>query len=159
MIKLNPENLIDRIIAFWQTEDILRANHFNVASLKQKQPELSGKEMEWLENMAAQMRDQNVLEKGHISESMSLLALFEKANSELNEKQIEAYKPLMDTLDQHPESKNHRSKVQTAFEILYGYFLKRVDNKTMYPQVEILARAIGEWLTELSEKVKVDDQQ
>ena len=157
MIKLNPENLVDRIIALWQTEDILRANHFNVSAIKQKQPSLSATEQEWLQKKADEMRDQGILESGHLQESKNWLSAFEDATAEIPSEVAKEFETLITTLGQHPGAAEHSSPVQTSFEILYGYYLKRIEGKELSQSVEVLARAIGEYLDALLKQIDIDN--
>ena len=151
MIKLNPENLIDRIIALWQTEDILRANQFNVKGLSEKRPELGKIELEWLQQKADEMRDEGILESGHLKEANMWLVSFENAEKEIDTNQ---YETLRETLSKHPNFNKHSSHIQTGFEILYGYYLKRIEGTEFSKSIEVLARAIGEYLNELSLNIK-----
>ena len=74
------ENIAEYLLYMWQIEDLIRANRFEMESIRQHvigrydQPEAVKAEIErWYEELIDMMRSEGVMEKGHIQDRKSVV--------------------------------------------------------------------------------------
>ena len=67
------ENIAEYLLYMWQVEDLIRANHFDIDSIRRTvisqydQPDEVKEEIaRWYEELIEMMRSEGVMEKGHI---------------------------------------------------------------------------------------------
>ena len=71
--KKRKENIAEYLLYMWQVEDLIRANNFDMDSIKRtvishyEQPEEVKEQIaQWYEEIINMMREEGVMEKGHI---------------------------------------------------------------------------------------------
>lgn len=150
MVQLNPDSTIDRIIAFWQTEDLLRAHQFNVDEIvKQhaKDPKQQAEVSSWMQSFADQMRDEDILQKGHVSDSLKLIEVFEKTHENClvhdpdYKSEFEEFEPV---LKKYQDSLGENmSPARSLFEVFYAFYLKSLDSDSMNEQFKEIGQISG----------------
>ena len=70
MAVLDPQSIVDRVLLYWQTEDLLRAYKLDIEKLlnnKAFAEDFAAEETkEWLKDLAAAMESEGVKENGHM---------------------------------------------------------------------------------------------
>ena len=156
MSVLNSENTIDRIIGFWQTEDLLRAYRFDVDKIFRKQFAEDGRNEEakaFLIELKSSMEKQDVVEHGHTHHSMELIEEKENKHGELLELDLE-YANHFEKIKNPIKAYNQQqptpmSAVAVLFELLYAYYLKRIAGDELNETVATMAESAGFCLNKL----------
>lgn len=152
---LNAENTIDRIIGFWQTEDLLRAYQFDIDKLTQKQfvqdDSKSDEARSFLEELKEAMENEDVLEKGHTRHSMLLIEEKEAKHLELL-KDNTAYRETFEQVQQAVGAYNKQQNINLGavavlFELLYAYYLKKLSGDEESELVAQMANTAAECIT------------
>lgn len=154
---LNAENTIDRIIGFWQTEDLLRAYQFDISKLSQKQfaqaPSQSENAVAFLEELKEAMEKEDVLEKGHTRHSMMLIDEKEPKHKELlatNEAYVASFESIKNAVTVYNQQQNmNLGPVAVLFELLYAYYLKMLSGGENSEQVKQMAEHAGACISQL----------
>ena len=145
MAFLNPENHLDRILIYWQTEDLLRAYGLEVNKLLESKA--FGQELDdndtkdWLMELAVAMKKEQVQEIGHTSHSLKVIKQLEaahlikldqsdyKTEFEILKPAIKAYKL---------QKPIHLGDVYIMVEILYAFYLKKMSGDEISTKIEEL---------------------
>lgn len=154
---LNAENTIDRIIGFWQTEDLLRAYRFDIDQLSQKQfgqdPDKAEEALGFLKELKEAMEKEEVLEKGHTRHSMVLIDEKEARHNDLlanNTTYAESFNSIKQAVTAYNQQQNtNAGPVAVLFELLYAYYLKRLSGDDKSDQVQQMAEHAGACISQL----------
>jgi len=149
---LNAENTIDRIIGFWQTEDLLRAYQFDIEKLTQKQfvqtDSKTDEARSFLVELKEAMEKEDVLEKGHTRHSMLLIEEKETMHLELlksNSVYKETFEKVQHAVGAYNKQQNiNLGAVAVLFELLYAYYLKKLSGDEESELVAQMANTAAE---------------
>ena len=157
MTRLNPENQIDRVIAFWQTEDLLRGHQFDIERLLDSRQFTSEEDRDhstdWLSEFKNKMQQEDVLAVGHTSDSKEIIVPLQVRHKELlntNETYQKVFDQIAPAIKRYNTAKQLPvSEVEVMFELLYAFYLKKLANEPMSKEVEHLGTQSGELLNQL----------
>ncbi|MBI1184524.1 DUF4924 family protein [bacterium] len=158
MSTLNPDNLLDRILLYWQTEDLIRAYQFDVNKLV-KIDALSQQNTQvdasvWLQDFVARMEDENVKASGHTSHSTPLIdEMLERYHRQnLSDKNFDARtKALKPAINAYNKQRRMVVDDVTALlELTYAYYMQKMAGGEIPEAIENLATEAIEILNELS---------
>lgn len=162
--QLKEKNIAEYLIYMWQVEDLIRANDcdidkikanvisaFNVDDVERKEIE------EWYGNLTLMMREESVMEKGHIQINKNVLLELAELHGDLLSTtrfpyyHAAYYKALPFIVELRSKSNNkEESELETCFEAMYGILLLRLQKKTITPQTEKAISAISRFLSMLA---------
>lgn len=157
MSVLDPQSIVDRVLLYWQTEDLLRAYKFDVEKLlnnKAFAEEFAAEDAkEWLKDLANAMQSEGVKENGHTSHSKALISELEPVH--IDKLKTEIYKGLFESLK--PAITAYSKQKQTAarpvfilFELLYAFYLQRLSGAEMTETIEQMGTQAAHCLNELA---------
>ena len=147
MAKLNPENLLDKILLYWQTEDLLRAYQLDASKLLSsdsfKEEFASDEAKNWLQELAKSMAKEGVEKSGHSSSSLAIIRdLKAKHDSfirnETYKAQVEVIKPALENLQTKREEVDHL--VYGMCELIYAFYLQKMTGNKLSDGVESLGQ-------------------
>lgn len=157
-MKLNPDNTIDKVIFIWQTEDLLRAHQFDLNQMealwKGESDEDSDDIKLYLEQLSSEMKAEGVEEKGHLKRGVEQIASLEEKLLTLEDSEkYGIFKEPMDQISALWNKQNGREKshVFNSFEILYFYYLKKMQGGETDEHIEQLGQVSGQFLKWLEE--------
>ena len=158
------ENIVEYLLYMWQVEDLLRACHFNMDEVEAfilsnyEQPENIRREIrEWYRELADMMREEGVMEKGHIQ-------LNKNVASELAELHLSLLKTPHETVygaiyyNVLPVIVQLRSKsggvemteIETCLTAVYGYLLLKMQGKEISDETTESVKQISRLLSFLA---------
>ncbi len=157
MAVLNPDNIIDRILLYWQTEDLLRAYKLDINKLLSNRAFAdefaSDDAKDWLNDLVEAMKNENVVENGHTSHSKKLISELESKH--IDKLKTETYRGIFESLK--PAISAYSKQKQTAarpvfilFELLYAFYLQRLSGAEMNERIEQLGTQAAHCLNELA---------
>ncbi|MFY0673117.1 MAG: DUF4924 family protein [Bacteroidia bacterium] len=157
MSVLDPQSIVDRVLLYWQTEDLLRAYKLDAEKLlsnKAFAEEFAADDAkEWLIDLAIAMEREGVKENGHTSHSKELIKDLEPKH--IDKLKTETYKGIFESLK--PAISAYAKQKQTAarpvyilFELLYAFYLKRLSGEEIPPSIEQMGTQAAHCLNELA---------
>ncbi|MDR1883305.1 MAG: DUF4924 family protein [Prevotella sp.] len=166
--KLKEENIGEYLLYMWQVEDMIRANSLDIDKLDEQiisrfdQPDNVKKEIrEWYENLTSMMREENVIEKGHLIINENVISNLTDLHLSLLASRSEAdystayYKTLPFIVELRAKSPDKNiPELETCFAALYGYLLMRLQKKEISGETQAAISQISSFLRTLSQKYK-----
>lgn len=164
--KLKQENIAEYILYMWQIEDILRANNFDMKSIKQtivdkfEQPdEIKNEIEEWYSNLIVMMRSEDKIEKGHliinenIIQDLTDLHLRLLKSPKENTYITTYYKTLPFIVELRAKSENKNIlELETCLAALYGFLMMRLKKQEVSGETQAAISQISSLLRILSQK-------
>ncbi|GHU58487.1 DUF4924 domain-containing protein [Bacteroidia bacterium] len=164
------ENIAEYLLYMWQVEDLIRANHFDMDSIRRTvishydQPEEVKEEIaRWYEELIEMMRTESVMEKGHIQLNKNVIIVLADLHLRLlkspNESVYKAayYKVLPYIVQLRAKSGGEEmSEIETCFTALYGYIALKLQHKEVSAETLEGVKQITLFLSLLAEKYKED---
>lgn len=162
------ENIAEYILYMWQVENLIRILELDMEKIEKEiiskfdQPDAVKKEMrDWYHGLIDMMRDENIVEKGHLQFINNTIADINDIHRRLlNHPEEYDYKglyalakPGIDDLVRRSENENI-SEIEACFNALYGLLLFRLQNKTLSPETAQAMQHISRLIAELSKKYK-----
>lgn len=163
--QLKEKNIAEYLIYMWQVEDLLRANNLDVDKMKEniisRYIDISDEERArlttWYIDLINMMRDEGVVEKGHLQINNNVIInLTELHNNLLGSPKYPFYHsayykalPFIVEL----RAKNGRKdepELETAFEALYGIMLLRLNRKTVSTETTKAVESLSALLSMLA---------
>ncbi len=152
---LRQENIAEYLLYMWQVEDLIRANNFDIEKIKENiisKYRISDEEKSaltrWYEDLINMMREEGVMEKGHLQINKNVLQMLTDLHKELlaSSKQpfygAAYFKALPYIVDLRNRSgKTEEPELETCFEALYGVMLLRLQKKEVSGET---TKALGE---------------
>ena len=141
--QLKEKNIAEYLIYMWQVEDLIRANGCDLDRVEQniiaRYPEEDRPALcEWYGNLITMMREENVLEKGHLQINKNIIInLTDLHNALLASPKFPFYnaayfKALPFIVELRSKSgKKEEPELETCFEALYGVMLLRLQKKEL----------------------------
>lgn len=158
-------NIAEYVIYMWQIEAIIRSLHFDIDSIKHaiieqaKIPEgQEGKLEQWYLSLIKKMKDQRIIEKGHLIEVREILDELQLLHDMLidmikDEKYIALYhnaKP--NIVDLKQKSDKVYTDIETCFNGLYGILQLRLQQLDITEETKIAVDTFSALVAYLSKK-------
>lgn len=160
--QLKEKNIAEYLIYMWQVEDMIRANHCDIDRVEQnmisRYPEEDRPALhEWYDNLINMMREENVMDKGHLQINKNvILNLTELHNALLASPKFPFYnaayfKALPYIVELRSKNgQKEEPELETCFEALYGVMLLRLQKKEVSAETTKAIEAISGFLSLLA---------
>lgn len=164
------ENIAEYLLYMWQVEDLIRANQFDMASIKRTvvdhydQPEEVKEEIyRWYEELIEMMRSEGVMEKGHIQLNKNVIITLSDLHLRLLKSPKEMiygaayYKTLPYIVQLRAKSGGEElPELETCFSAVYGYLIMRMQGKQVSAETLEGIKQISSFLALLAGKYRED---
>lgn len=164
------ENIAEYLLYMWQVEDLIRANQFDMASIKRTvvdhydQPEEVKEEISrWYEELIEMMRSEGVMEKGHIQLNKNVIITLSDLHLRLLKSPKEMiygaayYKTLPYIVQLRAKSGGEQlPELETCFSAVYGYLIMRMQGKQVSAETLEGIKQISSFLALLAGKYRED---
>ncbi|WP_289304412.1 DUF4924 family protein [Parabacteroides goldsteinii] len=164
------ENIAEYLLYMWQVEDLIRANHFDIDSIRRTvisqydQPDEVKEEIaRWYEELIEMMRSEGVMEKGHIQLNKNVIITLTDLHLRLLKSPKEMiygaayYKTLPYIVQLRAKSGGEElPELETCFNAIYGFLLLRMQGKPVSPETQEAIKQISSFLALLAEKYRED---
>lgn len=164
------ENIAEYLLYMWQVEDLIRANHFDIDSIRRTvisqydQPDEVKEEIAgWYEELIEMMRSEGVMEKGHVQLNKNVIITLTDLHLRLLKSTKEMiygaayYKTLPYIVQLRAKSGGEElPELETCFNAIYGFLLLRMQGKPVSPETQEAIKQISSFLALLAEKYRED---
>lgn len=168
--KKRKENIAEYLLYMWQVEDLIRANNFDMDSIKRtvishyEQPEEVKEQIaQWYEEIINMMREEGVMGKGHIQLNKNVIITLTDLHLKLLKTPKEMiygaayYKTLPYIVQLRSKSGgNDLPELETCFSAVYGYLVLRMQGKEISAETLEAIKQISSFLAILAEKYRAD---
>lgn len=168
--KKRKENISEYLLYMWQVEDLIRANHFDSDEIRRNlvdrydQPAAVKEEIaRWYEELADMMRQEGVMERGHIQLNKNVIIALTDLHLRLLKSPKEMiygsmyYKTLPYLVQLRAKSGGEDiPEIETCFTAVYGYLVLRMQGKEVSTETLEAIKQISAFLALLAEKYKDD---
>lgn len=168
--KKRKENISEYLLYMWQVEDLIRANHFNPEEIRRNvvdrydQPaEVKEQIAQWYEEIADMMRQEGVMEHGHIQLNKNVIIALTDLHLRLLKSPKEMiygsmyYKTLPYIVQLRAKSGGEEvPELETCFTAIYGYLMLKMQGKEVSAETLEAIKQISAFLALLAEKYKDD---
>ena len=164
------ENIAEYLLYMWQVEDLIRANRFDMDSIRRTviahyaQPASVKEEIaQWYQELIDMLRSEGVMEKGHIQLNKNVIIALTGLHLRLLRSTKEMvygatyYKTLPFIVQLRAKSGGEElPEIETCFNALYGYLLLKMQHKEVSAETTEAIKQITAFLALLSEKYRAD---
>ena len=164
------ENIAEYLLYMWQVEDLIRANRFDMDSIRRTviahyaQPASVKEEIaQWYQELIDMMRSEGVMEKGHIQLNKNVIIALTDLHLRLLRSTKEMvygatyYKTLPFIVQLRAKSGGEElPEIETCFNALYGYLILKMQRKEVSAETLEAIKQITAFLALLSEKYRAD---
>ena len=164
--KKRKENIAEYLLYMWQVEDLIRANNFDIESIrrtvisKYDQPDEVKKEIEqWYGELIEMMLTEGVREKGHIQLNNNVIIVLTDLHLRLLKSPKEMiygaayYKTLPYIVQLRAKSGGEDlPELETCFNAIYGFLVLRMQGKQISAETMEALKQISSFLALLAEK-------
>lgn len=164
------ENIAEYLLYMWQVEDLIRANKFDMDSIRRTviahyaQPATVKEEIaQWYQELIDMMRSEGVMEKGHIQLNKNVIIALTDLHLRLLRSTKEMvygatyYKTLPYIVQLRAKSGGEElPEIETCFNALYGYLILKMQRKEVSAETMEAIKQITAFLALLSEKYRAD---
>ena len=164
------ENIAEYLLYMWQVEDLIRANRFDMDSIRRTviahyaQPASVKEEIaQWYQELIDMMRSEGVMEKGHIQLNKNVIIALTDLHLRLLRSTKEMvygatyYKTLPFIVQLRAKSGGEElPEIETCFNALYGYLLLKMQHKEVSAETTEAIKQITAFLALLAEKYRAD---
>ena len=164
------ENIAEYLLYMWQVEDLIRANRFDMDSIRRTviahyaQPASVKEEIaQWYQELIDMMRSEGVMEKGHIQLNKNVIIALTDLHLRLLRSTKEMvygaayYKTLPFIVQLRAKSGGEElPEIETCFNALYGYLILKMQRKEVSAETMEAIKQITAFLALLSEKYRAD---
>ena len=164
------ENIAEYLLYMWQVEDLIRANRFDMDSIRRTviahyaQPASVKEEIaQWYQELIDMMRSEGVMEKGHIQLNKNVIIALTDLHLRLLRSTKEMvygatyYKTLPFIVQLRAKSGGEElPEIETCLNALYGYLILKMQHKEVSPETMEGIKQITAFLALLSEKYRAD---
>lgn len=168
--KKRKENISEYLLYMWQVEDLIRANHFDSDEIRRNlvdrydQPaDVKDEIARWYEELADMMRQEGVMERGHIQLNKNVIIALTDLHLRLLKSPKEMiygsmyYKTLPYIVQLRAKSGGEDiPEIETCFTAVYGYLVLRMQGKEVSAETLEAIKQISAFLALLAEKYKDD---
>lgn len=141
--KLRKENIAEYLLYMWQVEDIIRAYGCDIIRIRKEYlvnfqigEEDMDEEETWWRNLVRMMREEGVVEKGHLQINKVTLQLLCELDVQLRNSNkfpfyhSQYYKVLPYIVELRRKSQDEKhAEVETCFDALYGLMMLKLQKK------------------------------
>jgi hypothetical protein len=166
--KKKRENVVEYLLYMWQIEDVIRANHFDMDTIRQTvvsrydQPEAVKSEIShWYEELIEMMRLEGVMEKGHIQINTNVITDLTGLHLRLLQSPKEmlynvAYCKTLPCIVQlrAKSGGNDMPELETCFTAIYGYLMLKMQRKEVSAETEEAVKQVAAFLSILAQKYR-----
>jgi hypothetical protein len=170
--KKRKENIAEYLLYMWQIEDLIRANDFDMESIKRTiidkydQPEDVKKEIaKWYEELIEMMRSEGVKEKGHIQINKNVIIALMDIHNRLLKSPKEAlysaayYRTLPSIVTLRAKSGGEDiPEIETCFNAVYGFLLLRMQGREISQDTLAAVKQISAFLAMLADKYRSEQE-
>lgn len=164
------ENISEYLLYMWQVEDLIRANNFDLDSIRRTvvafydQPDSVKEEIaNWYRELIEMMRSEGVKEKGHIQLNKNVIITLTDLHLRLLKSPGEMiygaayYKTLPYIVQLRARSGGENPpELETCFNAIYGFLLLRMQRKEVSAETLEGIKQISSFLALLAEKYRED---
>lgn len=164
------ENIAEYLLYMWQVEDLIRANRFDMESIRRTvvdqydQPEEVREEIaRWYEELIEMMRSEGVLEKGHIQLNKNIIITLTDLHLRLLKSSKEMiygaayYKTLPFIVQLRARSGGEElPELETCFNAIYGFLLLKMQGKEISAETQEAIKQISTFLALLAGRYRED---
>ncbi len=164
------ENIAEYLLYMWQVEDLIRANHFDMDSIKETvisrydQPQEIKEEIaHWYEELIEMMQSEGVKEKGHIQLNKNVIITLTDLHLRLLKSPKEMvyastyYKTLPYIVQLRSKSGGEDvPELETCFTAVYGYLILKMQQKEVSADTTEAIKQISTFLAILAEKYRAE---
>ena len=164
------ENIAEYLLYMWQVEDLIRANNFDMDSIRRTivdrydQPDDVKEEIaKWYEELIEMMRSEGVKEKGHIQLNKNVIIALTDLHLRLLKSPKEmvygaAYYKTLPYIEQLRAKSGGEElpELETCFNAIYGYLVLRMKGEKISDETMEAIRQISAFLAILAEKYRAD---
>ena len=162
--QLKERNIAEYLIYMWQVEDLIRANDCDIEKIKStiiSQYQIGEDEKEklarWYEDLIAMMREEGVVEKGHLQINKNIILLLTDLHLDLLRSPkfpfygAAYFKALPFIVELRNKSgKKDEPELEICFEALYGVMLLKLQKKEVSADTEKAIKEISSFLSLLA---------
>jgi hypothetical protein len=164
------ENIAEYLLYMWQVEDLIRANHFDMDSIRRliiaryDQPEEVKEEIaRWYEELIRMMRMEGVVDGGHLQLNKSVLMALTDLHVRLLKAPKETvyaaayYRTLPCIVQLRAKSgSGDVPELETCFTAVYGYLMLKMQQREVSAGTTEGIRQVSSFLALLAEKYRAD---
>ncbi|WP_294589343.1 DUF4924 family protein [uncultured Phocaeicola sp.] len=162
--QLKQQNIAEYLLYMWQIEDLIRANQFDVAKIKERiiDPYPVSEEQKkdlycWYEDLIHMMHDEGVMEKGHLQINKNIIVWLTDLHLRLLHSpkfpyySAAYYKalPLIVELRSKGADKDV-PELETCFDAMYGVLMLKLQKKEISEETQKAMKIIGDLLAILA---------
>lgn len=169
--ELRNKNIAEYVLYMWQVEDIIRAYHCDLSTIRRdyiSRFELTDEQREdmtdWYGNLIRMIREEGVSESGHIQ----IIKIVVQQMTELHQQLLQSpkfpfynaeyYKVLPFIVELRSRGSKDVSEIETCLNALYGVMMLRLQKKEVSPSTENAVKEITTFLGMLSDYYKEDKE-
>ncbi|MFT5336115.1 MAG: hypothetical protein ACJAY8_000764 [Sphingobacteriales bacterium] len=158
--KKKEENIAEYVLYMWQLEDLIRSLNMDAEPLidllvDQQDLDLELKEemRVWYRKLVQQMKDEGLVEKGHLSEVLEVLSELEMLHQTMlgilnHAPYIAEHEKVKDILEEARKKMDELQggEVECGLLIMYGVLTLRLKKQTINKETEVASGNIASWL-------------
>lgn len=163
--QLKDSNVCEYLLYMWQIEDTLRAYGCDAERLAHEylprfgyEEETLKQEAQWFADLSNMMREENVVERGHLQMNKGTLILLSDKHQELladpkkTEYSAAYYKALPYIVELRAKGDKDVSELETCLDALYGVMLLRLQKREISSGTQMAIDAISRLLAMLNKE-------
>lgn len=163
--QLKKQNIAEYLLYMWQVEDLIRANGFDMNRIKQNvidsYSSLSDEQRkaltQWYEDLISMMRDEGVMQKGHLQINKNIIVWLTDLHLRLLKSPkypyyaAAYYKALPFIVELRAKGADKDvPELETCFDALYGVLLLKLQKKKISEETQKAIKVIGDLLAILA---------
>lgn len=162
--QLKQQNIAEYLLYMWQIEDLIRANGFDMAKIREAiiEPYPITQEQkqalaQWYEDLINMMRDEGVMEAGHLQINKNVIVWLTDLHLRLLRSpkfpyySAAYYKALPFIVELRTKKVDKDTpELETCFEAMYGVMLLRLQKKEITEATQKALKVIGDLLAMLA---------
>lgn len=170
--ELRKGNIAEYLLYMWQIEDLLRANELSADKIEKavvepyNLPEKESRELlEWYENLIDMMRNEGVLQNGHLQINKNVLIMLTDLHLRLLKStkvpfySAAYYKALPFIVEFRNKSNGRdKSELENCFDALYMLWMMKLQKRDINPETLAATAEIGKFISMLSLYYKEDEE-
>ncbi|MES2629631.1 MAG: DUF4924 family protein [Bacteroidota bacterium] len=159
------KNPAEYVLYLWQMEDLLRAINFDmnmVEKLLASSPDMDDvtirRERTRYQLLIAEMRDEGILETGHLAKGLLVMTDLQLLHQSLIQKKDKAYLPIYQEALPNihdfigKSGRKSQTEVEACFQALYGLLILRLKKEPVTPQTQEAMDTFSKMLAYLAAK-------
>jgi hypothetical protein len=163
-LKLKQTNIAEYLLYMWQVEDLIRANNWDIESIKKTiipqyhaDEEQNVQLIKWYSELIDMMQVENVKEKGHLQICKNVIITLTDLHNQLLHSDKEpfytaAYYKILPFIVElrRKNNKEDQGELETCFNALYGMALLRMQKKEITQETFRAVSEISKFLSMLA---------